>query len=111
MKARLQRILGWLRAGYPQGVPERDYIPLLAVLHRRLSDEEATQLGDELVANDLIPADKIDVAVGYLRTTDELASESELQRVMKVLQDAGWSVDEDSDGGTRPTLSPPETPR
>ena len=25
-------VVGWLRAGYPYGVPEADYVPLLAVL-------------------------------------------------------------------------------
>jgi Protein of unknown function (DUF3349) len=28
----LSRIIGWLRAGYPEGVPEVDYIPLFALL-------------------------------------------------------------------------------
>ena len=26
----LSAIVGWLRAGYPEGVPEVDYIPLFA---------------------------------------------------------------------------------
>ena len=28
----LTRIVGFLRAGYPEGVPVRDYIPLVALL-------------------------------------------------------------------------------
>jgi uncharacterized protein DUF3349 len=36
----LTRIVAFLRAGYPEGVPANDYIPLLALLRRRLSDDE-----------------------------------------------------------------------
>ena len=28
----LAAVVGWLRAGYPEGVPEVDYIPLFALL-------------------------------------------------------------------------------
>ena len=28
----LDKVVGWLRAGYPTGVPEHDYIPLFAIL-------------------------------------------------------------------------------
>ena len=28
----LNSIVGWLRTGYPHGVPEQDYVPLLALL-------------------------------------------------------------------------------
>ena len=46
MPSAFNRILQWLRAGYPEGVPDADYIPLLAVLARRLSTEEK-HLGGE----------------------------------------------------------------
>lgn len=49
MMPALQRIVGWLRAGHPQGIPDNDYLPLFALLRRRLSEEEIRELGDELV--------------------------------------------------------------
>ena len=98
MLAPIQRIVDWLRAGYPNGIPERDYVPLFALLRRRLSDEEARQLGRELVARGLVPADRIDVGVGYLRITDELASDDELRRVSQLLREAGWHVSDDAAG-------------
>lgn len=98
MLAPIQRIVDWLRAGYPNGIPERDYVPLFALLRRRLSDDEARQLGEELVARGLVPADRIDVGVGYLRLTDELASDGELRRVSQVLREAGWDVSDDVTG-------------
>ena len=36
----LTSIVAWLRAGYPDGVPQTDYIPLLALLSRRLTNDE-----------------------------------------------------------------------
>jgi len=44
----LRRVLNFVRAGYPEGVPERDYIPLFALLRRRLSEEEVEQVAEEL---------------------------------------------------------------
>ena len=36
----LTRIVTWVRAGYPDGVPQNDYLPILALLSRRLSADE-----------------------------------------------------------------------
>ena len=33
----LLQIVEWLRAGYPEGVPEQDYQPLLALLSKQLT--------------------------------------------------------------------------
>ncbi len=88
----LHRIVDWLRAGYPHGIPEKDFVPLFALLRRRLSEEEVRELGDQLVKDGIVPADQIDVGVGYLRITDELASEQEVRRVSEILRQAGWDI-------------------
>jgi Protein of unknown function (DUF3349) len=44
------RFVAFVRAGYPQGVPQSDYRPLLALLRRRLCDDEIAELARELVA-------------------------------------------------------------
>ena len=42
----VQRILRWLRAGYPDGVPQQDYVALLGILRRTLTPSElATRRG------------------------------------------------------------------
>lgn len=86
------RILGWLREGYPNGIPERDFLPLFTLLSRRLSDDEARELGAELVSGGLVPADRVDVAAVYLKMTDRLPGESEVHRVAGVLHQAGWDI-------------------
>ncbi|WP_291278530.1 DUF3349 domain-containing protein [Galactobacter sp.] len=40
----ITRALDWLRQGYASGIPAQDYVPLLEVLHRRLTDAEVAQL-------------------------------------------------------------------
>lgn len=92
MIARLHAVVAWLRAGYPHGIPEKDYIPLFALLARRLSDAQARELAQELVADGLVPPGRVDVAAGYLKRTDELPGEEEVRRVADLLHEAGWDV-------------------
>lgn len=100
MASWLERVVAWLRAGYPNGVPEQDYVPLLALLRRRLSDQEIVDLGRVLVQDGLIPAERVDVGVGITKVIDDLPSEDELRRVRTRLHEEGWPVrrpDDDPD--------------
>ena len=90
--SRIERIVNWLKGGYPHGIPEADYVPLLAVLRRRLSADEINELAERIVRDGLVPAERVDVGVEYLRVTNELPSEAELQRVSQKLADAGIDV-------------------
>jgi Protein of unknown function (DUF3349) len=42
------RVLEWLRAGYPAGVPRQDYVVLLGLLRRKLTDFEVHRIAAEL---------------------------------------------------------------
>ena len=44
LNARLRGVMDWLLEGYPAGVPPKDYIPLVALLRRRLSDDEIREI-------------------------------------------------------------------
>ncbi|WP_405495426.1 DUF3349 domain-containing protein [Nocardia sp. NBC_00511] len=90
----LARIVGWLRAGYPQGVPDTDYLPLLAVLARRLSETEVRQVADALMLEGALPADRADAGVGITKVTDEMPREADLERVREHLRAGGWPVDD-----------------
>jgi hypothetical protein len=48
----LNDIIKWLRAGYPEGVPDVDYIPLFALL------------GSELTNNDVNAGEREQPAIG-----------------------------------------------
>nr|WP_067674772.1 DUF3349 domain-containing protein [Nocardia miyunensis] len=90
----MQKVLGWLRAGYPQGIPQSDYVALLAVLHRRLTDYEVHLVVDELVreraANDEIARHEIEDAIG--RVAKELPGEDDIARVTSRLTAGGWPL-------------------
>ncbi|MEZ0050229.1 hypothetical protein ABIA30_001219 [Mycobacterium sp. MAA66] len=86
------RVVAFLRAGYPDGVPTADYIPLLAVLRRRLSDDETVQVANELVSAGQLPIDGTDIRVAITKLTDEMPSSEDTGRVRQRLVSAGWPV-------------------
>lgn len=87
MASFLDSIVGWLRDGYPQGVPENDYVPLFALLRRRLTDDEVEMVAKQLVADGAIPADSIDIGTLITKITAELPYEADVDRVREHLPD------------------------
>ena len=92
----LTSIVNWLRAGYPEGVPATDYFPLLALLSRRLSNDEVAVVARELLQRDGF--DDIDIRVAITQVTDRLPSPEEVERVRQRLAVAGWPLDDARDG-------------
>jgi Protein of unknown function (DUF3349) len=91
----LNSVVSWLRAGYPDGVPPTDTFALLALLANRLSNDEV-----KLVANALMERgdfDKIDIGVLISKLTDELPSDTDIERVRARLAAKGWPLDEPHD--------------
>ncbi|AVH21908.1 DUF3349 domain-containing protein [Nocardia cyriacigeorgica] len=85
----LNAIIDWLRAGYPEGVPESDYIPLLALLRRRLSDDEVRQIATELLRSGENP-DRIDIQVLITKITNEMPSDTDVERIQSRLDPPTW---------------------
>ena len=81
----VESIVGWLREGYPQGVPEQDYVPLLALLRRRLTDDEVAAVVAELVASGEVPIGSADIGTRIMQVTDALPSEDDINRVREHL--------------------------
>ena len=52
MPAFLGTIIGWLRAGYPGGVPPVDYVPLFALLGSQLTENEVIAVMAEVARLD-----------------------------------------------------------
>jgi hypothetical protein len=88
----ITRIVRWLRAGYPAGLPEQDFVPLVALLRRRLTDAEVTAVGSGLAAGDS-SASRVDVGTAIARVTSELPSEEDVDRVRRYLVEHGWPED------------------
>jgi hypothetical protein len=86
----LQSITEFLRKGYPQGVPERDYLPLFALLRRRLSDEEVLAIANELAASSHDEATAAAIHAAIKQIISDTPSEADVARVMAQLESAGW---------------------
>jgi hypothetical protein len=92
----LNSVVSWLRAGYPDGIPPTDYFPVLALLSRRLSNDEV-----KLVARELMQRgdfDHVDIGVLITQLTDELPSQADVERVRERLAAKGWPLDDARDG-------------
>ena len=81
----LEAVVGWLREGYPQGVPAQDYVPLLALLRRRLTEDEIAQIVQELSTDGRMPVDSVDIGATITKVTDALPSEDDINRVREHL--------------------------
>lgn len=89
-------VLTWLRAGYPEGIPPKDRIPLVALLHRQLTSE---QIKDTAVAlaeapgrlqHPTITRDEITDLIEEVTHTEPSAED--IARVASVLAAAGWPL-------------------
>jgi len=92
----LGKIVTWLRAGYPDGVPENDYLPLLALLSRRLTADEVKMVASEVGSQPVF--DHIDIGTAIMRITDELPLPTDVERVRERLAAKGWPLDDPRDG-------------
>jgi hypothetical protein len=93
----LTRIVAFLRAGYPEGVPANDYIPLLALLRRRSSDDEVLAVATEMMSTGNTPVGGTDVRVAITKLTDDMPSYEDTERVKRRLVAAGWPVTDSLD--------------
>jgi hypothetical protein len=87
----LDSIVSFLRAGYPEGVPDRDYIPLFALLARQLSSEEVTQVAGELAARG-DPASASAIQASIRAITHEKPLDADIARVSARLAAGGWPL-------------------
>jgi hypothetical protein len=87
----LASIITWLRAGYPEGVPEHDYMPLFALLSRQLTEADVVAIADELAqSGDPASATAIRTAIGEVTHAPPLASD--VTRVSARLAAGGWPL-------------------
>jgi Protein of unknown function (DUF3349) len=87
----LKSIIDWLRAGYPEGVPDVDYIPLFALLGSQLTDTEVNEIAEELASeSDPDSAATIRKAIGDV--THEKVNDSDIARVRSRLAGGGWPL-------------------
>jgi hypothetical protein len=91
----LAKIVAWITAGYPEGVPGADRVPLFALLKRRLSDDEVKAVAKGLIGRGEF--DEVDIGVLITRMTDELPEPADVERVRNRLAAKGWPLDDPRD--------------
>ncbi|MUM31169.1 DUF3349 domain-containing protein, partial [Mycolicibacterium sp. CBMA 361] len=87
----------------PEGVPATDRVPLLALLARRLTNDEVKAVARVLV--DRGEFDHIDIGVVITRITDELPRDEDVERVRERLAAKGWPLDDPRDPSDGPDSS------
>jgi hypothetical protein len=88
---RLRGVLDWLLEGYPTGVPPTDYIPLIALLRRRLTEDEVRNIADEIALRSP-NGSSADIGVSITRITDALPSQEDITRVEEGLSRHSWPL-------------------
>jgi Protein of unknown function (DUF3349) len=91
----LAKIVAWVTAGYPEGVPGADRVPLMALLTRRLTNDEVKAVAQNLI--DSGEFDHIDIGVLITQITDELPREEDVERVRARLDTTGFPLDDSRD--------------
>jgi hypothetical protein len=91
----LAKIVAWITAGYPEGVPGPDRVPLFALLKPRLTDDEVKTVAKELM--DRGEFDEVDIGVLITQLTDELPDPADIERVRNRLAAKGWPLDDQRD--------------
>ncbi|MGD0064190.1 MAG: DUF3349 domain-containing protein [Streptosporangiaceae bacterium] len=87
----LSTVISWLRAGYPEGVPDVDYIPLFALLGSQLTDSEVSAIADEL-ANESNPESAESIRHAIKAVTSQQPKDSDVARVRARLAAGGWPL-------------------
>jgi Protein of unknown function (DUF3349) len=86
---RVSRFVAFLRAGYATGMPATGYVPLAALLRRRVCDDEITAIISELITHGGWPISRADVGVAITRVTNEMPSPDDIERVQRRLDAIG----------------------
>ena len=99
MTSPVGRIVSWLKAGYPDGIPPGDYPPVLAVMRRQLTEEELVAVADDL-AMQSISAGDVPVTAGDIRAmvhehAYQRCTAADLTRVSALLARGGWPLEAD----------------
>ena len=91
----LNTVVSWLRSGYPTGVPENDYLPILALLSRRLTKDEVLLVARQLMR--MPEPDFVDIGAEIMLITDEVPAPGDVERVREKLVTNGWPLDDPRD--------------
>ncbi len=85
LRGGVSSIVAFLRAGYPGHAPAVGYAPLLALMPRRVCNDEVAMIASTLILRRGRPIDNADVGVEITRVTDEMPLIEDIDRVQRRL--------------------------
>jgi hypothetical protein len=89
----LDNVLGWLHDGYPEGVPQKDYFPLLALLKRSLTEEEVVKAAQSILkASDADTVTEAEIRDAVQAVIAKEPNPEEIHQVAARLASVGWPL-------------------
>lgn len=89
----MDKVLTWLHEGYPEGVPQKDYFALLALLKRSLTEDEVVRAAQSVLKaseSDTVSEDEIRKAVHAV--IEKEPNPEEIHQVASRLASVGWPL-------------------
>ena len=88
-----ESVLAWLHEGYPQGVPAKDYFPLLALLKRSLTEDEVVSAAQSILkSNDSDTVTEDEICKAIQEVTEKEPNPAEIHQVASRLASVGWPL-------------------
>ena len=93
-KSLFESVLRWLHEGYPEGVPPKDYFPLLALLKRSLTQEEVVKAVQTLLrgTDGDTPVTPDEIRDAIRKVTEKEPNPEEMNQVASRLASVGWPL-------------------
>ncbi|MEB4210178.1 DUF3349 domain-containing protein [Mycobacterium sp. 94-17] len=82
LRDRVSSAIAFLRACYPERAPAVGYAPLLALLPRRVSDDDVLAIARRLRPPGRRAVDRVDVGVEIIGVTDRTPTADDIERVL-----------------------------
>jgi hypothetical protein len=92
----VDNVVGWLHDGYPQGVPPKDYFPLLALLMRSLTEEEVVKAARTIVrrVDADTPVTEQQIRDAIHEVIEKEPNPEEMRQVAGRLASVGWPLED-----------------
>jgi uncharacterized protein (DUF2267 family) len=86
-------VLHWLRAGYPEGVPPKDYFPLLALLKRSLTEDQVVKAAQSVLkTTDAETVTEAEIHAAVAEVIEKEPNPEEIHQVASRLASVGWPL-------------------
>lgn len=89
-------VVGWLHDGYPQGVPPKDYFPLLALLMRSLTEDEVVKAARTVLRESDVdtPVTEAQIREAIHEVIAKEPNPEEMRQVAARLASVGWPLED-----------------